>query len=59
MIKLNGLDPDKKYKITYPDDDQEKYPPMKLSGLTLMNAGLPIRREWGDFQSKLIYIEKI
>ncbi|MBO4858869.1 MAG: alpha-galactosidase [Treponema sp.] len=59
MLKLSGLLPEKKYKISYPDDDQEKYPPMELSGLTLMNAGLPIRREWGDFQGKLIFIERI
>ncbi len=59
MIKLCGLDPDKKYKITYPDEDQSKNPPMELSGLTLMNAGLPIARDWGDFQAKLIYIESI
>ena len=59
MLKLSGLLPEKKYKISYPDDDQEKYPPMELTGLTLMNAGLPIRREWGDFQGKLIFIEEI
>ena len=57
MVKLAGLDADKVYKITWPDEDQEKFPPMTLSGATIMNAGIPIRRDWGDYQGQLIYLE--
>ncbi len=58
MIKLAGLDAEKLYKITWPDEAQEKYPPLKLSGSTIMNAGIPIRRDWGDYQAQLIFIEE-
>ncbi len=57
MIKLTGLNSEQNYKITYPDEDQRKFPPMELSGLTIINAGIPIGRDWGDYQAKLIYIE--
>ena len=57
MIKLAGLDAAKVYKITWPDEDQKKYPPLKLSGLTIMTAGIPITRDWGDYQAQLIYLE--
>ena len=57
MIKIPGLDKDKLYKITWPDEDQTKFPPMQLTGATIMNAGIPIRRDWGDYQAQLIYIE--
>jgi len=58
FIKLNGLDLNKTYKVTYPDEDQEQWPPVELSGATIQNAGIAIRRDWGDFQAKLIYIEE-
>ncbi|MBR5401128.1 MAG: alpha-galactosidase [Treponema sp.] len=57
MIKLAGLDKNKVYKITWPDEDQQKFPPMTLAGSTIMNAGIPIRRDWGDYQGQLIYLE--
>ena len=57
MIRIPGLDEGKTYTVTWPDEDQEKYPPLKLSGSTIMNAGIPIRRDWGDFQAQLIYLE--
>ena len=57
MIRIPGLDEGKTYTVTWPDEDQEKYPPLKLSGTTIMNAGIPIRRDWGDFQAQLIYLE--
>ena len=57
MIKLAGLAADKVYKITWPDEDQQKFPPMTLAGSTIMNAGIPIRRDWGDYQAQLIYLE--
>ena len=40
------------------DEAQTKFPPMQLTGATIMNAGIKINRDWGDFQSKLIYLEK-
>ena len=58
MIKICGLDENATYKISYPDEDKNQYPDMILSGKTLMNAGLPIKRDWGDFQGKLIYLQQ-
>ena len=57
MVKIPGLDADRTYTVSWPDEDQQKFPPMKLSGATIMNAGIPIRRDWGDYQSQLIYLE--
>ena len=57
MVKIPGLDADRTYKITWPDEDQQKFPPMTLTGATIMNAGIPIRRDWGDYQGQLIYLE--
>ena len=57
MVKIPGLDADRTYKITWPDEDQKKFPPMTLTGATIMNAGIPIRRDWGDYQGQLIYLE--
>ena len=57
MIKIPGLAADRTYTITWPDEDQQKFPPMTLTGATIMNAGLPIRRDWGDYQAQLIYLE--
>lgn len=60
MIKITGLDESAEYKISFPDEDNNdaKYKPFTLSGSTIKNAGIPIGRDWGDFQSKLIFIEK-
>lgn len=57
-IKLTGLKEDSKYKITYPDENPKDYPPLILSGKTIMNAGILIKRDFGDFQGKLLYIEE-
>lgn len=59
MIKLSGLDQNKKYIISYPDEDEKRFPKMELTGSTIMNAGIPISRDWGDYQAKLIFIEAI
>ena len=59
FIKLNGLDDNKLYKISFPDEDESQWPSVQMSGLTLKNAGIGIPRDWGDFQGKLIYIEEI
>lgn len=58
IIKLCGLNEKFNYKISYPDEDKSKFPSIVLSGKTIMNAGIKINRDWGDFQSKLIYLEK-
>ena len=57
FVKIPGLNPDKKYKATYVDEEQTKLSPVILTGETLQNAGLYIPRPWGDFGSILIYIE--
>lgn len=59
MIKLCGLEAEAAYEVSYPDEDQEKFKPYTLQGSTLMNAGLPVGRDWGDFQGKLIYLKKM
>lgn len=59
FIKITGLKQDAKYRVTWPDEDQTKLQPMELSGLTIAKAGIPVRRDWGDFQAQLIYIEEI
>lgn len=58
MIKLSGLKAESNYVISYPDEEHKKIPPMTLKGSTIMKAGIPISRDWGDFQAKLIYIEE-
>ena len=59
FIKLAGLNPDKKYKITFPDENPADFPEIILAGSTIMNAGIGIKRLWGDFQGLLMYIESI
>ncbi len=59
FIKLAGLNPDKKYKITFPDENPTDFPEIILTGSTIMNAGIGIKRLWGDFQGLLMYIESI
>ncbi len=59
FIKLSNLKQDVKYKISYPDENQEEYPVQTLTGRTIANAGIPVRRDWGDFVAKLIFIEEI
>ena len=56
FIKLQGLDPDRKYTVSFPDENQADFPEITLSGSTIMNAGIGIKRDWGDFQAKLIHI---
>ena len=59
FIKLAGLDPDKVYKVCFPDEDQEKLKPYTMSGRTIMTAGIAVGRNWGDFQGKLIVLEQV
>lgn len=57
FIKVNGICAESNYSVHYLDD--EKYSkPLELKGSTIINAGIPVSRDWGDFQGKLIFIEK-
>lgn len=59
FIKISGLDDDKNYEISFPDEDKTQWEPVILSGKTIKNAGITIKRDWGDFQGKLIYLKSI
>ena len=59
FIKIPGLQADSKYKVTFPDENQNDYPEQILTGKTIMNAGIGIKRLWGDFQSQIIYLESL
>ena len=59
FIKINGLKAEAKYRITWPDEKQEDFKPMELYGSTLANAGIPVRRDWGDFKAQLILVEQL
>lgn len=48
LIRLSGLDPDKKYRS---DESTEVF-----YGRTLMKAGILIPGLWGDYRSKLIHL---
>ena len=58
FIKIQGLKEDVKYTVSYPDEKAGDFPPQVLTGKTLAKGGISIRRDWGDFQAKLIYIEE-
>ena len=58
IIKLCGLDENAKYTVSYPDEDKTQFSDVVISGRNLMNAGLMIKRDWGDFRGKLIYLRK-
>ena len=49
-VKLQGLADDKKYRISETET--------VLFGKTLKNAGIILDKMWGDYQSKLIYLEE-
>ena len=59
FVKIQDLKADSKYRVSFPDEDQNNWPSVELTGRTLAKAGFPVRRDWGDFQAKLIYIEEI
>ena len=59
FVKIQDLKADSKYRVSFPDEDQNSWPSVELTGRTLAKAGFPVRRDWGDFQAKLIYIEEI
>ncbi|HOE07706.1 MAG TPA: alpha-galactosidase, partial [Treponemataceae bacterium] len=61
IIKIQGLQENTTYRVVFEGsnsgDDMKLYKDRVMSGSMLMNGGLVIRNPWGDFQSKLIYIE--
>jgi len=57
FIKIPGVDVNKTYKVTFPDEDQTQNPPLTMSGSILKNCGIPVSRLWGDFQGRLIEIK--
>ncbi len=59
FIKITGLDEAATYRVSFPDEDQNKNPSYTMSGLTIKNAGIAVGRDWGDFQGKLIYLERV
>ncbi len=59
FIKITGLKPDARYKVSWPDEDQAKFPSVELTGLTIAKAGIPVHRDWGDFQGQLILLEQL
>ena len=59
FIKVQNLTADAMYKITFPDENSDDYPAITLKGSTIANAGFNVKRDWGDFNAKLIYIERI
>lgn len=63
IIKVQGLKENVSYRVTLEGsnsaDDMKLYSLRLFSGSMLMNGGLVIRNPWGDFQSKLIYIEAV
>lgn len=62
-IHLQGLDPKKKYSITYVDDTNDvnkgEIQGQVYSGEALMYAGILIQNPWGDFQGRLIHIQEV
>lgn len=57
FIKVKGICAESNYLVHYLDDEQNSKP-LELKGSTIINAGIPVSRDWGDFQGKLIYLEK-
>ncbi len=62
IVKLDGLAPDKEYKILYEGADTEgngENQASVLHGDTLMSAGLKIPNMWGDFKSTLVRLKEV
>lgn len=61
-IPLQGLREEAKYKVWQVNLDQEELMTdtgKVISGGVLMNAGLIVARPWGDFQTRLFYLEEV
>jgi len=61
-IRLKGLDPKRRYELTYVDPEDEKNNTLSgetYSGDILMKAGILIQNPWGDFQGRLISIKAV
>jgi len=51
VLRLQGLDPAARYRV----EDTGRV----FGGDTLMYAGLPMENLWGDFRSKLVYLQMV
>ena len=61
-IRLQGLKEDANYRICLVHLDQEELMTdtgRVVNGGILMNAGMIIERPWGDFQSRLFFLEEV
>ena len=60
-IRLQGLDPKRRYRLEYVDDaaDRSKGEGTDRTylGETLMKAGILVQNPWGDYQGKLISVK--
>lgn len=61
ILRLQGLQPDADYRIWQVDMEGEellKSTGETVGGSVLMQGGFPFERLWGDFQCRLLYLEK-
>ena len=58
FVKIPSFDFEKKYTVSFPDEDQNQNPPLTMSGSVLATCGIPLPRLWGDFQGRLIEISE-
>lgn len=61
-IRLQGLKKGTKYRVFQVDQEGEellKDTGRVLSGDVLMQAGMNLERLWGDFQTRLLYLEEV
>ncbi|HCA19656.1 MAG TPA: alpha-galactosidase [Treponema sp.] len=59
IIFPKSLCPERRYKIEIEDSTGKKSEAGTWTGSTLMNGGLLVNRQWGDFQSQLIHLAGI
>jgi len=59
IIFPKSLSPERRYKIEIEDSTGKKSEAGTWTGSTLMNGGLLVNRQWGDFQSQLIHLAGI
>ncbi|MCR5154684.1 MAG: alpha-galactosidase [Lachnospiraceae bacterium] len=55
-IKLQGLAPEKKYRIEEGAPSANGPADRTYLGSTLMNAGIQIEEDWGDYKARLIHV---
>jgi len=62
VVRLDGLDPDATYRLYKVSMEEGKELTIKTdevySGSVLMNGGMKIERQWGDFRGQLLWLKK-